>query len=236
MGLCRDPLVGHHAGSEGVELAGSSPGGCGLEQVTVGVWGVLRQVAQGVFGGQAVGRRAVQRGYLPATAPRCCKTRGRERPGVSHCIHQPSSQSPGACPCVRECNGDCQEEIPKAPERAEGGWLGTHALPGAEAHQDSKMGRTRLGQLSHPPGDKGTPIQRGMGHQWPKHKGHWGHQTLCGEGSCSKHLLSGAQPREQSISAQPAPAGPAHPLHSPHVGADDLKARRERIQGKDLVP
>lgn len=73
MGLCRDPLVGHHAGSEGMQLAGSNLESCWLEQVTLGVWGVLRQVVQGVFGGQAVGMRAMQcnAAGLPqvATAP-----------------------------------------------------------------------------------------------------------------------------------------------------------------------
>lgn len=89
------------------------------------------------------------------------------------------------------------------------------------------------GHLCHPPGDKGTPIQREI-----KHKGHWGHQRPCGEGSCSKQSTSPLwkKPKEQSIPAQAAPAAPGHPLHSPHVGTDDLKARRERIQGKDLVP
>lgn len=52
------------------------------------------------------------------------------------------------------------------------------------------MHKTWLGQLSHPTGDKGTPIQRKMGHLWPKHKGHWGHQKLCGECSCSKQTTS----------------------------------------------
>lgn len=31
-------------------------------------------------------------------------------------------------------------------------------------------------------------------------------------------------------------SSPCLPLHSPYIGADDLKARRERIQHKDLVP
>lgn len=106
------------------------------------------------LGGRLWGK--VQRGYTSITAPLLLQ---EERPGVSHCIHL--YPHPLELACVREC----QKEIPKTPEQAGGGWLGT------EAHQDSRMGRTQLGQLSHPPGDKGTPIQREMGHLWPKHKG-----------------------------------------------------------------
>lgn len=94
---------------------------------------------------------------------------------MSHCIHRPLSLSPGAGLCKgmqwRLPEGDL-----KGFRACRGSWLGTHTLPGPEAHQDSKMGRTRLGQLSHPPGEKGTPIQREMGHLWPKHKRHWQQQ------------------------------------------------------------
>lgn len=41
---------------------------------------------------------------------------------------------------------------------------------------------------------------------------------------------------QRIISQQAAPAVPAYLLHSPCIWTDDLKARRERIQGEDLVP
>lgn len=158
MGFCRDPLVGQHAGCERMQLGRNSPGGCQLEQVTVGVQGVLSQVVQGVFGRQAVGRRAMQ---LPpchsssaAVAP---KAGGRDRPEVSFCIHHPSSLSPGAA-----FGTDCQEkETPRAPEQAERGW-DTHpaGLPRAEGHQDSKRSKRLLGQLTHTPRGQGDTPSR----------------------------------------------------------------------------
>lgn len=69
MAFCRDPLIGHHPGSEGVQLRGNGPGCCRLEQATIGVQGVLSQVVQGVFWGQAVWRRAMQCSYLYVTVP-----------------------------------------------------------------------------------------------------------------------------------------------------------------------
>lgn len=137
----REPLVGHQASREGMELTGSSPGGfllspggCWREQLAV-----LRQVVQGESGGQAVGSRAKHRSDLHAT-------RGLECPCV------PTSHHPRA----RECSGHCQDETPKAPEHAGGAGLGTHALPGPPVPPPRGQGDT------HPEGDKaqgtlGTP-------------------------------------------------------------------------------
>lgn len=66
-------------------------------------------------------------------------------------------------------------------------------LPRAEAHQDSKMGRTLPRQLTHTQGTRGHPIQKEIGHLWPKSKGYLGHHKLCGEASWSKQGTSPPQ-------------------------------------------
>lgn len=100
------------------------------------------------------------------------------------------------------------------------------------------MGRTLPGQLliQHAqPGDKRTSHLVGeVRPPMAKVQGMFGILGAVREGFLVKagHVST----PENSHGSHFMPASPSSPLRLPYIRTDDLKARRERIQGEDLVP
>lgn len=113
---------------------------------------------------------------------------------------------------------------------------GTHTLPGHI--RTDRWAEPSWGSCHTPHGKRGHPSRERWAACGQRTRDTGDTRSCVGSvpAPSRAHLQSGEQPRKQSLSPQAAPAVPAHPLHSPHVGTDDLTARRERVQGKDLLP
>lgn len=179
VGLCCDPLVGHHGGREGMELTGSSLGGWRLEQVTLGVWGVLRQVVQGVFGGQAVGKSA-EGLHLHHSSSAAARGEAWSVP-----LYPPLSPSPGAGLCEGMPKGD-----PKDSRAGRGRLAGHRGTSGQQDGQD--------------PAGAAVTSPRGQGDTHPERDG----------------------PPVAKARGKLRTPETVWGIHSPHIGTDDLKARR----------